>query len=139
MMQFYKKPIALFCLGLLFTGCGTYFNQPVVQQEARTGELTPKSRILENLPLPAEPVVVGVYNFKDQTGQYKAVDNGSTFSTAVSQGSTTMLIKALEDSKWFTPIERENINNLINERNIIRSTRDEYRKNKNTKSHRKRT
>ncbi|MFT5863959.1 MAG: curli production assembly/transport component CsgG [Flavobacteriales bacterium] len=131
MMQFYKKPIALFCLGLLFAGCGTYFNQPVVQQEARTGELTPKSRILENLPMPAEPVVVGVYNFKDQTGQYKAVDNGSTFSTAVSQGSTTMLIKALEDSKWFTPIERENINNLINERNIIRSTRDEYRKNKN--------
>ena len=37
-----------------------------------------------------------------------------------------MLIKALEDSKWFTPIERENLSNLLNERNIIRSTRQEY-------------
>ena len=131
MMRFYKKSIALLCLGMLVSGCGTYFNQPLGPQDARIGELTPKSRVLEELPLPAEPVVVGVYNFKDQTGQYKPVENGSTFSTAVSQGSTTMLIKALEDSKWFTPIERENINNLLNERNIIRSTRDEYRKNKN--------
>ncbi|WP_224484877.1 CsgG/HfaB family protein [Robertkochia aurantiaca] len=106
--------------------CGTYFNQPFSQQDARTGELTSGSRTLSSLPEPQEPVVVGVYNFKDQTGQYKAVENGSTFSTAVSQGGTTMLIKALEDSRWFTPIERENLSNLLNERNIIRSTRDEY-------------
>jgi len=113
--------------------CGTYLNQPISQQNARIGELTSKSRTLENLPLPEKPVVVGVYNFKDQTGQYKSVENGSTFSTAVSQGATTMLIKALEDSKWFTPIERENLGNLLNERNIIRSTRDEYAKTTNTK------
>ncbi|MEL6811577.1 MAG: CsgG/HfaB family protein [Bacteroidota bacterium] len=121
--------IVLLCLFL--TSCGTYFNQPFEQDQARTGELTPRSRILENFPLPQEPVVVGVYNFKDQTGQYKSVENGSTFSTAVSQGATTMLVKALEDSKWFTPIERENLNNLLNERNIIRSTRDEFRKTTN--------
>jgi curli production assembly/transport component CsgG len=51
---------------------------------------------------------------------------GSTFSTAVTQGATSILLKALEDSRWFTPIERENIGNLLNERNIIRSTRQEY-------------
>ncbi len=126
-----KKPCAAIALCLLLTGCGTYFNQPVHQQEARTGEVTPRSKILKNFPLPIEPVVVGVYNFKDQTGQYKSVENGSSFSTAVSQGATTILIKALEDSKWFTPIERENIGNLLNERNIIRTTREEYRKNNN--------
>ncbi len=38
------------------------------------------------------------------------------------------MIKALEDSRWFTPIERENIANLLNERQIIRSTRQEYLK-----------
>ncbi|MCR9183490.1 MAG: hypothetical protein NXH73_11250 [Flavobacteriaceae bacterium] len=121
--------LILFSLSLFLTSCGAYFNQPVIKQDARFGELTPKSRTLENLPLPAEPVVVGVYNFKDQTGQYKNIEAGSTFSTAVSQGATTILIKALEDSKWFTPIERENLGNLLNERNIIRATRDEFRKN----------
>ena len=67
----------------------------------------------------------------NQTGQYKPTEAGSTFSTAVTQGATTILIKALEDSKWFVPIERENLSNLLNERNIIRSTRKEYRKSKN--------
>src|SRR5690606_9794328 len=57
---------------------------------------------------------------------YKAAELGSTFSTAVTQGATAILVKALEDSRWFTPIERENIGNLLNERNIIRSTRQEY-------------
>ncbi len=125
------KLISFSLLSFLFVGCGSYFNQPVSQQKARTGELSPMTEKLRSLPLPEEPIVVGVYNFKDQTGQYKNVENGSTFSTAVSQGATTMLVKALEDSQWFTPIERENLNNLLNERNIIRSTRDEYRKNQN--------
>jgi curli production assembly/transport component CsgG len=118
-------------IGLTLFSCGTYFNQPVSIQKARTGELTGNSQIITSLPEPKELIVVGVYNFKDQTGQYKSVENGSTFSTAVPQGATTILIKALEDSKWFTPIERENLGNLLNERNIIRSTRDEYRKGNN--------
>jgi len=130
-MNIGQKYSSLFLLPLLLAGCGSYFNQPVSQQKARTGEISPMTEKLRTLPLPEEPIVVGVYNFKDQTGQYKNVEMGSTFSTAVSQGATTMLVKALEDSHWFTPIERENLNNLLNERNIIRSTRDEYRKNKN--------
>ncbi len=125
------KSITIILISLLFVGCGAYFNQPVKPEKARTGETTPRSKVLENLPAPKEPIVVGVYNFKDQTGQYKSVENGSTFSTAVSQGATTILIKALEDSKWFTPIERENLSNLLNERNIIRSTRDEFAKREN--------
>ncbi|MBP8793106.1 MAG: CsgG/HfaB family protein [Lutibacter sp.] len=119
-------------LFLLLTSCGAFFNQPYKQERARIGETTPVTHKLKEFPLPQEPVVAAVYNFKDQTGQYKAVESGSTFSTAVSQGATTMLNKALEDSKWFTVIERENLSNLLNERNIIRSTRDEYTKNKNT-------
>ncbi len=119
-------------LAFLLTGCGAYFNQPYQPQDARIGELTSKTEVLRELPAPHEKVVVGVYNFKDQTGQYKNLEAGSSFSTAVSQGATTMLVQALEDSKWFTPIERENLNNLLNERNIIRSTREEYRRNANT-------
>lgn len=122
-------PVLLACL---LTGCGAYFNQPYQPQDARIGELTSKTQVLRELPEPYEKIVVGVYNFKDQTGQYKALEAGSSFSTAISQGATTMLIQALEDSKWFTPIERENLNNLLNERNIIRSTREEYRRNTNS-------
>lgn len=126
------RPAFAVILFLLFSSCGTFFNQPYKQERARIGESTPASHKLKEFPLPQVPVVAAVYNFKDQTGQYKAVENGSTFSTAISQGATTMLNKALEDSKWFTVIERENLGNLLNERNIIRSTRDEYRKNKNS-------
>ena len=124
----------LFCfISILFlSGCGAYFNQPTGVQKAVIGENSAATVTLKNLPKPQEPVVVGVYKFRDQTGQYKPTENGSTFSTAVTQGATTILIKALEDSKWFTPIERENLGDLLNERNIIRSTRQEYAKNTET-------
>ncbi len=128
--KFYKVIAVIFC-ALLLPGCGTYFNQPIAIQNARIGEDTNVTETLRDFPPPVEPVVVGVYKFRDQTGQYKPTESGNTFSTAVTQGATTILIKALEDSKWFVPIERENLSNLLNERNIIRSTRKEYRKNKN--------
>jgi len=112
----------------LFTSCGTYFNQPFQSSNARIGESTSGRSILEGI-LPVKETVVGVYKFRDQTGQYKLVENGSTFSTAVTQGGTSILLKSLEESKWFKPIERENIGNLLNERQIIRSTRQEYSKN----------
>ncbi|MAZ71962.1 MAG: hypothetical protein CMC70_02335 [Flavobacteriaceae bacterium] len=121
--------LRIFAISMLFSGCGTYFNQPIKQQTARIGETSSVYKDLKNLPLPDQPVIVGVYNFKDLTGQYKNTENGSTFSTAIPQGATTMLLKALDDSKWFTTIERENIGNLINERNIIVDTRSEYEKN----------
>ena len=126
-----KNTLTKLCIATIsffLWGCGAYFNQPVGPQDARIGEITQQTKTLYSLPEPAEPIIAGVYNFKDQTGQYKNIETGSTFSTAVTQGATTILIKALEDSKWFRPIERENISNLLNERNIIRSTREEYRK-----------
>ncbi len=120
----------LIFLGIALAGlssCSTFFNQPLGFEDARFGENTVATGKLRDLPPPVEPVVVGVYKFRDQTGQYKPTEAGSTFSTAVTQGATTILIKALEDSQWFVPIERENLSNLLNERNIIRNTRKEYR------------
>lgn len=123
-----KKYCKLFTLFLVvsLTSCGTFFNQPFKTKAARIGESTAKQEnLLENI-LPDKQTIVGVYKFRDQTGQYKPVENGSTFSTAVTQGGTSILLKSLEDSEWFNPIERENIGNLLNERQIIRSTRQEY-------------
>lgn len=115
---------------VVLTSCGTYFNQPFSTSTARIGENTTKKSFLDTI-LPLTETIVGVYKFRDQTGQYKLVENGSTFSTAVTQGGTSMLLKSLEESKWFKPIERENIGNLLNERQIIRSTRQEYAKDAN--------
>ncbi len=119
--------ILYFSVILLFlASCGARIKQPFKTEEARIGEnTTPDNPILKGVE-PVEPVVVGVYKFRDQTGQYKQVENGTSWSTAVTQGATTILLKSLEDSKWFTPIERENVSNLLNERQIIRSTRKQY-------------
>ena len=38
--------------------------------------------------------------------------------TAVTQGASSMILKALEESKWFIPLEREGLSNLLNERKI---------------------
>ncbi|WP_196886079.1 CsgG/HfaB family protein [Aureivirga sp. CE67] len=119
-----KSIIGLVFIGLL-SGCGAYWNQPLQTQKARIGENTPKSELLKDIK-PQKPIVVAVYKFRDQTGQYKQLETGSTWSTSVTQGGTSILIKSLADSKWFSPIERENIGNLFNERQIIRSTRVDY-------------
>tara|TARA_R110002124_G_scaffold287089_1_gene470228 strand:+ start:2937 stop:4349 length:1413 start_codon:yes stop_codon:yes gene_type:complete len=129
-MRNFIKLVLSACL-LFLCSCGAYFNQPLDQNPSRTGEFSASTKTLLDLPAAADPVEVAVYNFSDQTGQYKAVENGSTFSTAVSQGATTILIKALEDSGWFIPIERENLANLSQERQIIRNTKLDYIKNLN--------
>ena len=84
---------------------------------------------LTALPQPASPVVTAVYQFRDQTGQYKRKDRGSTFSRAVTQGGTAILMDALADSDWFRPIERKGLSNLTQERDIIRSIRQQYEGN----------
>ncbi len=107
-------------------GCGAWLKQPMRPTQARIGELTTTYYLLKSLPKPAEPIIAAVYKFQDQTGQYKLSENGGSFSTAVTQGGTTILMKALEESGWFVPIERENIGNLLNERKLIRSSHIQY-------------
>ena len=111
---------ALLCI--LFS-CNAYFNQPLKVREAKVGETTPKTKLFRDLPSPEAPIVVAVYKFRDQTGQYKLTEYGSSWSTVVTQGATSILIKALEESNWFIPIERESLSNLLNERKIVRSSR----------------
>ncbi len=93
---------------------------------AKLGPLTPVNKELKALPAAKDKIVAAVYKFRDQTGQYKATANGTSWSTAVTQGATSILLKALEESGWFIPIEREGLSNLLNERKIIRSSRAEY-------------
>lgn len=130
MFRFYR--VLSILLLVIASGCGSFINQPLDTQDARFGEITQNTRSIRDLPKPESKIVVGVYNFKDQTGQYKPSQTTSSFSTAVTQGATTILLKALEDSEWFKPIERENLSNLLQERKIISATRAEYATDKNT-------
>lgn len=111
---------------LLLSGCGAYMNQPLSSSPARLGEETTITDDLRRLPVPREKVVAAVYKFRDQSGQYRPAEIGANWSTAVTQGGTSILIKAMDDSGWFVPIERENVANLLNERKIIRSSRQQY-------------
>lgn len=117
---------SILVLGLFLTGCASSMAS-VVTTPATVGYTTAIHKDLVSLPPPKQKIVVAVYKFRDQTGQYKPHPSAANFSTAVTQGATSMLIKALEDSKWFEPIEREGLPNLLTERKIIRSTVDEYK------------
>src|SRR5690554_3193758 len=110
------RPLLLILFVVTVAACSPYFHQPLGPREAELGAETPLKRELLNLPKPKDPIVVAVYKFRDQTGQYKPSEMGANWSTAVTQGATNILIRALEESGWFVPIERENIGNLLNER-----------------------
>ena len=84
-------------------------------------------KLLELPPAKTMPVVA-VYQFLDKTGQRKSIDNLASFSTAVTQGGTEMVIDALKTAgkgKWFRVAERNGLDNLIRERQLIRSAREE--------------
>lgn len=115
----------------LLSGCSAYFHQPTGPGRARLGEETALTADLRSLPPAREKIVAAVYKFRDQTGQYKQSEVGTSFSTAISQGTTNILLKALEESNWFTPIERENVANLLNERKIVRSSVAQYKDGEN--------
>lgn len=119
--------ILIWGLILIFlSSCNAYLHQPMKTRSARIGEETTLTQTLRQLPPPQDKLVVAVYKFRDQTGQYKPSETGASWSTAVTQGATNILLKSLEDSGWFMPIERENVSNLLNERKIIRSSRQQY-------------
>ncbi len=120
----FKRLIFLLTSLCILQSCASIMRQPAQPEAARIGEVTQSTLALKELPAPKTKVVAAVYQFRDQTGQYKL---NAGFSTAVTQGGTNILVKALKDSGWFIPIERENVNNLLNERKIVRSTRAQYK------------
>lgn len=115
----YGRFAAAAAAATLLVGCAT---QPP-SNAVSNAQLTPATRVTKDLlrlPEPKGRVVVGVYALRDQTGQYKPSPD-SSFSTAVTQGAASMLVKALKDSGWFIPVERENLQDLLTERKIVRA------------------
>lgn len=129
------KPLLQFLLAtLLFSlgGCAT-----TEFLEAPTSTSVPMVNKLENFPPPERKVDIAVYKFVDQTGQRKPIDTGASFSMAVTQGAATWLVQALKSAgngKWFTVVERMQLDQLLKERQIIRNTRSTYEGDKAEKT-----
>lgn len=105
----------------MIAGCASMEQSPSnAFSNAQLAPATAVTRDLLHLPEPRGKVVVAVYGFRDQTGQYKSAPD-SSFSTTVTQGAASLLVKALKDSGWFMPVERENLQNLLTERKIVRA------------------
>jgi curli production assembly/transport component CsgG len=119
------KAIAILLM-LSLMGCGGPVN--VIRNEPEVIPTVWKKREL------SEPkggkIVVAVYSFGDKTGQRKDSNTLAKFSTAVTQGGETILLNSLQEAgngRWFRIVERVGLDNLLKERQLIRSAREEAR------------
>ena len=116
------KYVSIFLLSLLLVGCAGK-----AKFDVRTQTVAYKD--LSNIESPkGEPIIIAVYDFIDMTGQKKPGGSFASMSTAVTQGSYQILIKALSDAgdgKWFRVVERSSLPSLLQERKLIRSTRQQ--------------
>ena len=110
----------------MLAGCNTF---PIKGEDSQP-ELMAPTKFKRPFPEPAtgQPIVIAVYSFQDKTGQKKDSATVAKFSSAVTQGGESLLLKALADvgdGKWFRIVERVGLENLLKERQLIRSAREE--------------
>ena len=105
-----------------------------IEAAAEAPEIITHKRFNElvNLAPPDGPKIpIAVYRFPDLTGQRKPASSFASLSSAVTQGAEVFLFKALQDAgkgQWFQVIERSALENLVKERQLIRSQRELYEK-----------
>ena len=126
----FKILIALL-IGRGLAGCQTTNNYEIYKGKSPYIEGTStKDRLIALPDLDGQPkITIAVYRFTDQTGQRKPSTKFSQLSTAVTQGGSMFIVDALKcvsGGDWFQVLEREGLDNLIKERQLIRSTRTEY-------------
>ena len=116
------RSIVILLLTLLLVSCAGKPDFDIRTQPVQYKELT------EVKSPKGDPIIIAVYDFLDMTGQKKPGGNFASMSTAVTQGSYQLLIKALQDAgdaKWFRIVERASLPSLLQERKLIRSTRQQ--------------
>ena len=127
--------LAVALLSCLVGACSVNQKTESIQGDMPFIEGTPTKTLLQEIPklinVPTDgdgnpvKITVAVYKFPDVTGQRKQVG----LSTAVSQGADVWVIQALmavSGGDWFTVVERASLDNVVKERQLIRSTRELY-------------
>jgi curli production assembly/transport component CsgG len=122
---------ALLISFLLLSGCTAAIKQDLPMNAPPTTQLSSLREQLSSIPsLDGPPMVIGVYAFTDKTGQRKPSDTVSNLSSAVTQGAETWVIMALQEAgngTWFDVVERVGMDSIIKERQLIRSTRENFK------------
>lgn len=113
-------------LAIFLSGCAGF---PIAFNPDEAEKVEP-TKFKRPFPEPAngQQIVVAVYSFLDKTGQRKDGGGVAKLSSAVTQGAESLLLKALSDvgdGKWFRIVERVGLDNLVKERQLIRSAREE--------------
>ena len=128
------QQLSVCLLAILLSSCAVIAKNEdlVISQDRKPAQvLDLQSEELANLP-PAElKPIIAVYpnSFSDLTGQRKSNSSFAMFSTAVTQAPEALLIRALKhaaDGKFFRVVERVGLDNLTKERQLIRSTRENF-------------
>ena len=127
----------LFSLLLLVILAGCASHAGMTGYKAPTNSPAPLQQQFEKVPqLNGPKITIAVYSFNDKTGQRKPNQNFSQLSSAVTQGAEVWVIQALQEigqGTWFQVVERIGLDNLVKERQLIRSTREQYEDEKDKK------
>ena len=114
------RSLLIILLSFILVGCAGK-----AKFDVRTQQVSYKD--LSTIKAPkGDPIIIAVYDFLDMTGQKKPGGSFASMSTAVTQGSYQILIKSLQDAgegKWFRVVERSSLASLLQERKLIRTTR----------------
>jgi curli production assembly/transport component CsgG len=108
-------------LSIVLSGCSDLNSEPIADARLESESILAQNTDLE---VPISPrIIVGVYQFTDQTGQRAVLDRQtSEMSSAIPQGLSSMLVQELltsGDGKWFRVVERETITAILNERQVV--------------------
>jgi len=123
----------LLYLWILLVSSGCAVTNHIAEIQVEDAKVSPlQLDKLSTIPLPEQQPVVAVYagGFTDLTGQRKSNSDFALFSTAVTQGGEAYLIRALKhtsNGNFFRVVERVGIDSINKERQIIRSTRKDFR------------
>ena len=128
------QQLSVCLLAVLLSSCAVIAKNEdlVISQDRNPAQILDlQSEELASLP-PAEfKPVIAVYpnSFSDLTGQRKSNSSFAMFSTAVTQAPEALLIRALKhaaNGQFFRVVERVGLDNLTKERQLIRSTRENF-------------
>jgi len=115
------------------SGCATT-NPPDGMVGNAKLSISPLQEKFDDVPELDGPVItIAIYNFLDKTGQRKPSTKFSQLSSAVTQGAEVWVIEALQNvgnGTWFKVVERIGLDNLVKERQLIRSTREQFESEK---------
>ena len=128
------RQLSVCLLAILLSSCAVIAKNEdlVISQDRKPAQvLDLQSEELANLPPAQFRPVIAVYpnSFSDLTGQRKSNSSFAMFSTAVTQAPEALLIRALKhaaNGQFFRVVERVGLDNLTKERQLIRSTRENF-------------